>query len=478
MQRLAALRVITFAVTLIFVWSVSFAVSVTFELPVLQKGYGDELVEAPVDRVLKDASRYFTEAEVANLYPYDFNGDVAIVFGGDVFNSTYPVGKLRLTLSDWFKSKTIVSVSVDAELYNEYVYGQPSMAVYLYVNGTRSGSSIFANSSSQKMRAELTCELYDQCETLEICMAANIKKTTADSKSIVRSITIEYEGEDVEPIEIDPANGIQDLAPGQTVSLSGCVIEQNSGEYIAHVVKVDGNGNPVIQDGTLATYTIPVVWKGEPQTQACLDISGTIVEISGKKYVEVDHVEAVSPTCSHAPAAIHVNGEPLGEQLIAASDIISLDHPLGEGVIIYYTKRKGVTLDPQNATVDPAIVTAPKVHKAPVTDTPDENGTYIYTAPFKLVHPANLGDVNQNDITLRVQAHSSPALTAGAAIQPSEVTTPGNPITTGTITIQAPENETTRYYNLQGLPEENPRPGQLLIRQSTTTSTQTIIFSK
>lgn len=456
--------------------------SVTFAAQLLDKAYGDERVAVAIDKVLKDAGDYFSAAEAANLYPFDFNGDVAVVFGGEKVSSSYPIGVLSLTLSEWFRSKTILSVSVDAELYNEYVYGSPNLTVYLYVNGSRSESSVYANSSSQNPRGTLCCGIGSPCDVLEICMAANIKKTTGDSQVMVRSITVEYEGEDPEPLEVDPAVGIDSMSPGQAVKLSGCVIEENGGAYLAHVVKTGADGRPEVLDGRPDTYTVPVVWKGEAQTGFCVNISGTIVEIDSRKYLEADRAEATPPTCAHAPAEIYVNGEPLSSGIIAADDIITLSHPLGQDVRIYYTKRKGVQIDPGSAMADPATVSSSEVRKAPAEasgpDTGDEDGTYLYTGPFRIVHPAGIGNADQDKLTLNVQVHSSPTLTAGAAIAPSEVYALDTPITTGTLSILMPGDATVTYYDLTGRPVPSPRPGQILIRRTTPTATPTKIYSR
>lgn len=194
-----------------FLWSglALSAESVTFGVQELSRSYGQDMVTVPVDKVVVDADAYFSSAEVANLSPFCFQDDVAILFG-DKVGSTYPLGVMKLTLSPNFKPDKIISVSVDAELYNEY-NGVTNQVVYLYVNGSRSENSIYANSSYINTRATLTCEVDAQCDALEICMASNIKRTTSDSQAWVRSITIEYEG--IDPNSTNAIPSISDADP-------------------------------------------------------------------------------------------------------------------------------------------------------------------------------------------------------------------------------------------------------------------------
>lgn len=453
---------------------------VTFKVKVIDDNY--ELIPIPetpaVGDVLLEADSYFESAECENLFYY---WDNYIVFGRDKENSTegYPVGTLKLTLSPLLRSKIIKSVSVKAEYYNwknTQLFG-----VHLFVNGV--SSEAFVSAKDIYLTGTLTSEINQKCSELELRPAVLYNSRDYDSRVMVSSVTIEYEDSTNDPLAIDSAIGIDDLNIGQDVTLANCVVERKGEGYVAHVVKT-ADGQPIISDGQPEVYTLPVVWATEVQTDLYADISGTIAESNGQKVIEIQGMTLTEPELHHFPPTILINGEPLTQNyIIKADDKIEFQHPLGDNVLIYYTKRTTSTLDPTNSQIDPALLTSSNsrigipYHVANESDTPDENGTYLYTGPFQLVHKDNLSNTSARDVGLTMQIHSSPTLTAGASWAPSEEHSLSNEITMSLQLLHPDaEHQSLHYYDLQGRPISHPRSGQLLLRHGATPSSTVKIF--
>lgn len=451
--------------------------TVTFQMQTLSESIlDDNLKEVDVNKVLVGADNYFSGAKASFLFP---GGDNAILFGYSINDTSFPVGTLVLTLAPWFQKVTINSVAVETVIC--YTNGVNQYSVYLYANGEQSSDYIIDYGNDDPRT--LTSKVETTCDELKIEMRASKSNIKKDSRAYVYSITIDYEGEDAQPVEIDPAVGIDGLEVGQSVVLKNCVIEEHDGEYMAHVVRTE-NGQPVVEDNQPAIYSLPVIWESTPTTGENLGITGTIVEVEGKKFVKIQDSTPETPTLQHIPPTITINGDLLENQIIKASDKIEFTHPYGDNVVIYYTKRRGVTIDPDNAKIDPAIVATPTepAHapalKADASETnQEENETYIYTGPFRLVHPSKYTTTPQSTIALTMQVHSGPSLTAGAAFAPSEAYTVHNEVTTDRIDPIVTTDGKASFFDLLGRPVAQPQPGQVLLRQ-TAKGTSAVILSR
>ncbi len=474
-----------FLLSLVGVFGVCHAEKVTFMVKKLDKTYGDERVSVPVNSLLEGAEAYFSSAEVANLSPDYYDDTLVIRFGTQVDN-LYPCGVVKFTLSPEFRARKVNKVSVKARLCNDYQ--GTNLAVYLYINGKNCGESVYDNDVKTLLSATLTYpganqdKEYEQNDVMEICLANTLSASkwyTQDSQVYVYSITIDFEGEalksDPEPVVIDPAEGIEDMEIGQKVSLVNCVVEECEDGYLAHVVRLDENERIMVENRAPVTYTIPVIWEDEEKAMdACIDIDGEIVEIGERKVLKILSSTKVEPQYQHFEPSITINGNPIGSDIIAASDRVEFHHPMGDNVVIYYVKRKDVAINPNAATIDPALITQTSLQKAPAK-TQDETGTYIYKGPFRLVHPDDYEATNQNDLALSYQVHSAESLPAGNGIGPSDVFSIDNAITTGLSTLTAEDSHHVQYFNLLGLPVALPLPGQLLIQSNPRTGEKAII---
>ncbi len=414
--------------------------------------------DATVDKVLVDAGKYFESAEVHNVfYAYD-----CLLFGTKWDNSNYPCGSIKLKLTDWFKTKLIRKVSVTA-IFNENK-DDKAYGVFLFANDIKSEGYV----NQGNPNSTLVSAINRQCETLTLEMAFRLGLTNSDSRVFVESLIIDYEDGTPTPVVIDPAAGLDSFAVGESVKLNDCVVMENNGQFIAHVLK-QNNGVPVITNNQPETYAIPVEWSGVATNDKFVSITGVVKESNGVKVIEIQSVEDASPQLEHSFPTIYVNDKELDSSLLHADDKIELVHSLGDNIAIYYVKRAGVEIDPTNARIDPAVLTS--TLKAPAKAEPvndpglDEYGTFIYTGPFRLVHTDNLATTPQSDVALKLQVHSAPSLIAGASWLPSNEFAITNEITTGAVTIVASDTDTeVRYIDLQGRPVDNPYSGQLLIR--------------
>lgn len=444
----------------------------------------------PIDRVNDvsavfadaDASKYFESVVSFEHLSYIIIEGKSIVFGGSETKEPYSTGKLKLKLTPWFKTKIINTVAVDAEYY-DYDYNKV-YGVYLYANGQRSDLFVSMAKDEYNHRT-LTSEIGSACDELELQFAgSSITLNTFDKRVAVYSLTIEYEEGGAEPIAVSPAEGLENLPVGQSVTLANCVIDKEEDGYVARVVKTAG-GRPVNDGAQPETYKIAVTSATSPETGVFLDITGRIVENAGIKSIEIESTTPRETIFTHNPPEIYVNGAPLEDKTINADDCIELRHEYGDNVIICYTKRRGATLDPATATHDPARIQIESSSDFTTATTPeagatsaatDESGTYIYTGPFRLVHADNLGSTSGQDVKLSLRVYSAPTLTAGASWAPSELITIGNEITTGALdTLIDGESGAVSYYDLQGRPEPRPEKGQLLIRRQGS-SAETVIY--
>lgn len=416
-----------------------------------------------VDKVLVNADKYFESVEVQNVF-YDWE---CVSFGAKNGND-YPFGLIKLNLTDWFKTKRIKNVSVTAA-YLDVIDKDNSMigyGVHLFANGVK--SEAFINVNDENRKRTIVSEINQLCETLTLQMAVQLTQTQYDSRVEVRSLIIDYEDGAPTPVVIDPAAGLDSFAVGESVKLNDCVVMENNGQFIAHVLK-QNNGVPVITNNQPETYAIPVEWSGVAKNDLLVNISGVVKESNGVKVIEIQSVEDASPQLEHSFPTIYVNDKELDSSLLHADDKIEFVHSLGDNVAIYYVKRAGVEIDPTNARIDPAVFmsTLKAPAKAEAVNDPglDEYGTFIYTGPFRLVHADNLATTSQSDVALKLQVHSAPTLIAGASWLPSNEFAITNEITTGAVTIVASDADTEiRYIDLQGRPVDNPYSGQLLIR--------------
>jgi len=428
--------------------------------------------EGSVDKVLVDADKYFESVEVQNVF-YDWE---CVSFGTKKGND-YPYGVMKLKLTDWFKTKLIKSVSVTAA-YLDALDKDNSMlkyGVHLFANDVKSEAFINVDNRNRTLISTIDA----QCETLTIQMSVQLAQTQYDSRVEVRSLIIEYEDGTPTPVVIDPAVGLDGFAVGDAVRLNDCVVMENDGKLIAHVLKLN-DGVPVIANNQPETYTIPVEWSLAAKNDRFVNITGIVKESNGLKVIEIQGVEDANSQLEHSFPAIYINDKELDSSLINADDKIGFIHSLGENVAIYYVKRAGAEIDPTNARIDPALITstlsAPAKADGANDSGLDEYGTFIYTGPFRLVHADNMATTSPSDVSLRLQVHSAPSLIAGASWLPSKEFAITNEITTGLVPIIANDDDNAvRYVDLQGRPVENPYSGQLLIRITHTGAKAVII---
>lgn len=418
-----------------------------------------------VSAVIDDADKYFESVEFENIrYYWD-----ALLFGTDPNkDSEYACGSMNLKLTDWFRSQKITNVSVEGCFYLE---GDIKQGIYLYANDVQSGSSILTTNANVETKKKITSQLNEQCDYLNLKLSVARKVNQSDNRVFLYSMTIEYEqGEQVGPVAVNPADGIDNLTVGQEVTLDDCVVMEKDGQCFAYVLKLT-NGQPEIFDNQPQTYSIPIVWAAEAKNDLFGNISGKIIESDGKKAIEIQGISQSEAPFEHIPPMIYINGSELDSELIRASDRIEFSHTLGDNVIIYYVKRTDIDIDPANATVDPALLDTPKNGPSHVAAENaadlDENRTFVYTGAFRLVHVDNLATTEQSNVTLKLQVHSAPTLTAGTAWKPSQVFALSNEVTTGIISsILNDDDEAAHYIDLQGRRVDAPVSGQILIRVS------------
>ena len=375
-------------------------------------------------------------------------------------------GKLTLRLGPTLKRASIKTVSLES-----WAVDIMQKTAYVWVNGVKSVG--FFSTDGQ---TTATCSLDGSLiENLEIRVSSTTVNANRPTAYYAYCLTVDYDlPEEVDPIEINPADGLGSLDDGAAVTLSSCALTGDVASVICHSSESDANQPPV--------RSFAVAWADgveAPAEPVVADLTGTVSTFDGQKTIIVTSwtsaANAPEPEPLPTPAAM-VNGEPV-ENLTAAVPAdcsFSFAHPYGDDVMIYYTKRTDAVLNISSATTDPALIGAAPAAARAGAEAVDETGTYLYAGPFRPVHASNIATADQSQVAITYVA--VPASTLAAAPlwgQSAAVIFGKGLITTGISDIET-DSEPASYYDLQGRPCDAPRPGMLVI-QITPTSARLII---
>lgn len=443
-------------VVLAFTASVASAETVTFEI----KDYDN--LNAPTGNVrefLRGYEDYFLdECDMVNMYFGYAYGRYYLRFGNP--NSKTDAGTLTLHLTDEFSRAIIKSVTLNASAADDF-----QKSAYVWVNGVQSEELLSQDVS--RATCLLDCAVGNKLEiriSYKAIGSSNYASYDADE------LTIEYEyAAPATTVEIDPADGIDGLAVGTSVTLKGCCVEDGFVRAILGSDPEEGTSQPRI-------VTFPVIWAtaAEPTTGVSADIEGEIVEDGGVKKIEITSCaeSSVPPMPLTAPVVV-INGEVATRDLrsIPADARVEFLHPYGDNVEIYYTKRRDVEIDIVSATTDPALLppsqsdSAARHSAARAADTVDETGTYRYAGSFRPVHASNLSTAEQSNLALKYVAVPGGTLAAAPLWDKSEESVFGHGmISTFAADLEAADDSPAVYYNLQGVRVLSPVAGGLYIR--------------